>query len=300
MFGVLDLMTVSILQQRFEYYAKNVELLEFILCGYNKQYLFNFVGADYIKSAIEFIQSQRITIQPFYQLDSKKLPMVSVIAHGDENQQFIGEYGTHQIAPNKRQTVRSNPIVISRWTAVSINGDQMSTPESLNLQDKLWPGVYITNGVIRAKLIGVNCDGVLCLDTELPANTDPRDWRAETAGSDKVYEISSSIDKATVQCKLTTHGDPSQHRLLGTVLRACIKSSRLIFDQYGFQNISLSWTPMVLTDQDRLEFESVYQISGDYTDYWISKIAQTADKSANIGVDIIATHSDNTDEDVNL
>lgn len=291
MFGVLDLITVLIIEDKLKFYINNVEFLEQILCGYHNKRMFNLVGAEYIRDSIEFLRNQKIFVQPYYNPDSRKLPQISVIASGEENQQYIGDHGYSSLA--KKQTFKSNSLTVATWTAVSIDGDTMTVPKELSLETKLWPGVYVTNGTHKVVLRGIDDKASrLYFESELPDNLSPEGWRAETAGSNRVCELNSSTDAVTVQCKLTTHGEPSQHRLIGILLRAILKSSRLAFDYYGFQNTKIGWSPMVLTDQDEMVFESVYSISGVYTDHWIDRIGQTADKASNIDVSVEVCNSD--------
>lgn len=291
MFGILDLITVKIIESGFEQFKRNPDRLEFLLCGYHAdQAMFDYVGAEYIKEAIEFITTNRMSIFPYYQPGNKQSPSIAVIASGNESQQFLGDHGYQIEAP--RQTVMSQPKIIAEWTASAIDGNIMTVPPELALDTRLWPGVYITNGRDKVVLDGIVNASTLCLKTDLPANSDPRGWRAETGGSNRIYTINSSMDRVAVQCRLSSHGEPANHRLLGVVLRAILKSSRLKFDQLGFQNTRISYTPIMLTNNDEMEFESVYTIEGDFTEQWVYSEGQSIDPAANNTLSTTAVHSD--------
>jgi len=301
MFGVLDLVTVTMIEKRIEHFKNNPDWLEYILCGYHgNRALFDMVGAEYIKQSIEYISQTKINVLPYYNPDLKQSPSISVIVSGNEHQQYIGELGFQELAPASKQTVMSNPIVVAEWNAKSIDGNVMSVPPELSLDTKLWPGIIITNGTVSAVLDGIVDASTLCLKEDLPAGIEPRGWRAQTAGSNKIYNISSSTDSVSVQCKLTSHGEPGNHRLLGLLLRASLKSSLLNFDKIGFQNTKISYTPMVLTNQEEMEYESVYSIDGVFTETWIASEVQGPDSASNIGVSTTATNKDTSKGDVKL
>ena len=291
MFGILDLVTVTLIEKKLEHYKNNPSWLEFILCGHHgSQGMFDLVGADYIKQSIEFIRDTKINVLPYYNPDLKQSPSISIIASGHEDQQYIGDHGYQTVADSKYQTVQSLPIVIAEWTVKSIDKNLMSVPPELKLDEKLWPGIIITNGEYSAVLDGIIDASTLCLKEDLPDGLNPKGWKAQTAGSNKIYTVNSSTDSISVQCKLTTHGEPGNHRLLGLVLRAVLKSCRLNFDKIGFQNTRVSYTPMVVTDQTEMEYESVYSIDGVFTDSWIVKEAQGPDSASNIGVETTAVN----------
>ncbi len=57
---------------------------------------------------------------------------------------------------------------------------------------------------------------------------------------------------------------------------------------------------MVVTNQDEMEFESVYTIEGLFTDHWIMSEGQSPDSAANINIDMVATNDDPGKGDVKL
>lgn len=291
MFGVLDLLTVSLIEKKFKFYQDNPEYLRFMLCGYhNSQEMFDLVGPDYIKHAVDFITNSKINILPYFVLDSKSSPSISVIASGTESQQFIGENAGYMESCSR--PAYFGPVIVAEWAASFIEGNVMGVPPELRLDSKLWPGLIVTNGQYSVVIEGIVNSSTLCFKTDLPSDALLTGWRATTAGTNKLYALNASVDSATVQCKLTTTGEAGDHRLLGLVLRNILKSSRLNFDKMGFQNTKISYSAMMVTNQDELEYESVYSITGDCTEHWIDRVVQTLDPASNLNVQVIAT-SDN-------
>lgn len=296
MIGILDLFAVSVLDSKFKELIQRPDRIEYMLCGFHiNQDMFDFVGAEYIKNSMDFLLNNKVTIIPYYNLDAQKNPTIAVISSGSESQQFIGDYGFQVDA---QKTVVNSPLTIAEFTATTISGKDMTVSSELKLDEKLWPGVVITNGEFSNVIEGIMDSSTICFRDEFPENISLSNWTAQTSGTDRRYVVNASTDNVSVQCKLTTHGDPSVHRLMSVILRGVIKSARLDFEGIGFQNTKVSYGSMVLTNSDDLTFESVVTIDGIFTDHWILREYDTIDASANIGVDMIATSEHEYNEDV--
>jgi hypothetical protein len=98
----------------------------------------------------------------------------------------------------------------------------------------------------------------------------------------------ASTDMVTVQMNLCTTGDPSIHRLLSIVLRYCLKSGRMDFENMGFQVPIISYTTLLPSEQTELEWESTYTIEGKFTDSWIDREYLLNDDTDNIDLHVIA------------
>jgi len=301
MLGIADLLTVCVLEEAFEFLAKNPHHLEFILCSFvQNERLSKKVGAEHIKHAVEFITQNKISIATFYEADMAKIPSIAIVSSGVESDRFIGDsavYTTPRASFN-------DPGVFGKWSALSISGDEMTVPNSLGLENKLWPGLIVENeldGLPTAKIEGILVrDGVtkLFLSNKLPDGISLTNWFARSSGSNKKYKLAASIDDVTIQCKLTTSGDYSVHRLLAIATRWAIKKYRLRFDDYGIQNVTFSYTPPMMTDEAQSIFETAFTISAKATDHWIDYEFLTIDASTDIKLTTIAHSDDFSNEDV--
>lgn len=284
MFGIADLITCAVIKNRLEFYAKNPLHLEFVLGGFCSSPLLEMVGVDHLKHCIDFVVNNEIHVAPYYQLDATKRPSIAIVASGAENQQFIGDFGRFEQLAEKRLPPRvyasfDAKDIVNFRTGLAVSAD-------LHLEEKLWPGLVITNGKFYATLRGVYvADGketMIHLEEEIPEGTALNGWRAQSFAREKGIEVHSSMDAVTVQGQLATTGDPSVHRLLGVVLRSCLKSGRHIFDAYGMQVATFSYQPIVASETTELEFTSNFQIEAKFTDSWISREFDLSDPSDNL------------------
>lgn len=296
MFGICDLIVVSVLKECLKDLSENPWKLEFILGGFCAvPGIRDMVGQDYIKQCVEYITNNRLHVATFYELDMKLRPQIAVLSSGTESQQFLGEYGRIQ---ESGDTLVS-PVTYAEWDCSSIAADEMTVAAGYLLNKKLWPGMIVSNNngsiLTRIKSI-VQRDGstVVSLGTKLAAGTEMRGWKAVSDLIERLYEVNSSIDDVNVQCKLTTNGDFAIHRLLSLVLRYCLKRGRLVFDKYGLQVTTFSYSAPVSTDPDEHEYESIYSITGKFTDSWIYRDFPSNDSTANIRVELIAVPVDKT------
>lgn len=282
MIGALDIMTVALLEKKFLHLSKRPDRLYFMMCGINRtQVLADYIGHDYIKDAVDFLQNVRPNIVPYYQMDIKNLPQIAIVSSGQESQQFIGEHGY-----NMKRDVKLPIQTIAEWTVESFNGDIMKVPASLELDKKLWPGLIITNGEQKFVLEGVVDASTLCLNGEVSSGTSLQGWKAVVNSADTYYRVNSSQDAVNIQCKLSTNGTAGNHRLFAMFLRYILKSSVLDFDRIGLQNLKISYSPMMVTSQDDNIFESVLELNGLYTDHWIEKEYSNIPDGVNTGLTV--------------
>lgn len=300
MFGMTDLLTVCVIEEAFEFLSRNPHHLEFILCAFiqNKR-LSEKVGPEHIKQCIDFITNNKIEINTYYEADLEKMPSIVVVSSGNENQKFLGDQGISIPVEVNR------PVTYASWTASSVDGDTMTVPSSLKLDEKLWPGLIIVNE--DTSIPAVLLEGILkgsptslCLNAALPDGVPCKGWSAISSGSHKKYQLSASKDDVRVQCKLTTNGDMSIHRLLSIALRWALKKYRLRFDTYGMIETTFSYTPPVVVDSEQHIFESVYTIDAQFVDHWIEKEWDTLPQGFNFAVCSKATNEDEEKDDVTL
>lgn len=302
MFGMADLITVAVINDGLKHFAKNPFHLEFVLGAFCSEPIRSMVGPEHIKQCVEFISNNRIQVAPYYQLDTKHRPAIGVISQGRENQQFLGDYGAMSGDGDQRYTLP--PRVYAQFNATSITDDRQGLVVSreYGLDQKLWPGVILTNGFQTNRISGILVrDGhptTICLNDKLPEGASLAGWRAQSQERARGVVAAASMDDVTIQLTLTTHGDPSVHRLLAVVVRACLKRGRLMFDMYGLQKATYSYTPPIVSDQAELEMESQFTIEAIYTDLWVDKEFDLNDSASNILVE--ATLSQGGREDVIL
>ena len=275
-FGILDLLVVGVMRDKLQYLSEHPEHVEFLLSRYIRDpFISNLVGSEYITEAIDFVTGNRITVMPFYELDIKRRPSISVISSGAEALMFLGDCGRQEVIH------KEPPFVYLSFNASGFSSDRLSvlTSNGYNLVSKIWAGLWLENVGKTYKVVGVraNDDGTTYIDVATPIDQSATlpNWNVQSASSYKGYVISESMDEVTVQCKLSTTGHPSVHRLLSLIVRGIIKSSRLVFDQHGFQLATVNYSPLMATEEFESEFESVYTITGKFKDGWIDHEYET-------------------------
>ena len=299
-FGIADLITAEVIKDGLLHLSRNPKHIEHILGVFcSNDLVVKNVGREYLAQCVEYIMSNRIEVGPYYAIDVKRRPSIGIISSGHEDMQFLGDYGYEQ---NMRQDLPA--VKYANWDASSISKDEMVVTADYKLEEKLWVGMFISNGTETAKLTGIyKKEGQptkLLLDRELPEHTRITYWSAMSSPKGVGAVVSASADSVTVQCKLTTNGDFSLHRLLSIVVRYCLKRGRLLFDQYGMQKATFAYTPPMLTENDEHEFESVYTITAMFTDTWIEREYDLADAAANIVINLCAVPVDPNNEIVEV
>lgn len=286
MFGISDLIAVSVIKDGLLHLSNNPKHLEFILGQFCNKNIADLVGHEYVKQCVDFVINNEISVLPYYQADIKRRPSVVVVASGTESQQFIGDYGAVQ-----------KPVLIlpentyASFEVKSVEGSVVKVSSNLNLEKKLWHGMYIRALDFEAKLEGVLVregeDTALYLSQDVPDGTPLVGWSAGSSDKRRGAILSASTDDVSIQCKLTTTGDFSVHRLMAIVIRYCLKRGRPYFDEVGLQVATFGYSPPMLTDQEELEYETVFNITGKFTEHWIDHEFDAPDDAANIDVNLI-------------
>lgn len=288
MMGMADLITVEVIKEGLQHLKQNPYHLEFILGAFCQEPLRSSVGVEHIKQCIDFVTNNRIQVAPYYEIDMKHRPSIAVVSQGRETQQFIGDYGDTFI-PNIPE-YQLPPRIYVNFNPTSFTSDNqgMIVSRDLHLEEKLWPGIFLTNGTVTTKMRGMlvreGHPTTIYLEDELPEGTSLPGWKAVSSPRGKGVVCSASTDAVTVQIMLTTTGSPSIHRLLSVVLRYCLKSGRMRFDTYGMQVPTFSYTPPIVSEQAEIETESTYTIESKFTDLWIDKEFDLNDAGANVVV----------------
>lgn len=300
MFGYADLFTVCIIEEKLEFLAHNPHHIEFILCPISTYpRLCEKIGTDHINSVIKHIVENKIEVQPYHRLDNQSLPVVSVVASGDESRQFIGDAGATLINPNgsvKTKQTFFEPRVFAKFDATSIDNNSMIVAKAHKISETLFPRAFITNGEHSAVVDGIiagDAEDTICLKEDLPEGTDLTGWEATTSSRNLGYNINYSMDSVQIQCQLLTNGDPDLHRAFDTILRYCIKSQRMKFETFGIHNTKISYTPVMVAEDVENHFQSVVTINAEVTDGWIVREFLTPDRHSKIGVSGNAVSSGN-------
>ena len=293
MMGMADLLAVAVINDGLQHLSRNPFHLEFILGAFTREPLQSIVGVEHIKQCIDFVTKNRIHVAPFYQLDIKRRPAIGVISSGREEQQYIGDYGT-TANPNNQDMILP-PRIYSRFDAVGVTSDLtgLLAANAFKLSEKMWPGQIVTNDQFTSRVTGILPGSSTSPDTIFVADALPADvrlsgWRTQSQRLEKGIICNASTDLVTIQLKLTTTGDMGVHRLLAIVLRYCLKRGRLLFDQYGLQVATFSFTPMAATDETEAEFESTATIEAKYTDLWIEREFDLSDSTKKLVMDLDA------------
>jgi predicted DNA-binding helix-hairpin-helix protein len=290
MFGIADLIVVAGMKDALDFLSKNPKHIEFILGAFNSDKISHIVGKKHIDDCVRYIVNNRIEVAPYYQMDIKKRPSLSVVASYTESQQFVGDQGRTEYS-------MSLPArIYETFTVKRIEDQTLYVSPELALEDKLWLGLHITKGNSIYKLRGILAregqDTQLVLDRTIKSSDNTIEpWHAASARNDKIYSINSSQDDVQVQMNLQTIGDASTHRLLATVIRYCLKKQRLWLDSYGLQVSTFSQTPPILTEEGESEFQTVFTIQSKFTDSWIDYEKDLPDPTANIKIELEAESS---------
>jgi len=291
MFGIVDLIVVAGIKDALQFLSANPRHIEFILGSFCQGPIKHMVGQRHIKECVDFIQNNRIEVGPYYQMDLKKRPSVSVVASYVESQQYMGDFGEDQ-AP----VLTLPALVYAEFNAKAFAGCGLLVSAGLKLEEKLWVGMEVTNGTLTKKIKGIlvregQDTEIMVNDPPIPEGTSLAGWKAVSGLRQKGYVVNASTDDVNIQMNLQTLGDYATHRMIATVIRYCLKKQRLWFDQYGLQVATYSQTPPVLTEENEGEYQTIFTINAKFTDTWIAKEFDLADPNANIKIEVVA-HSD--------
>ena len=300
MFGLADITTVWVIEDGLRNLAANRDHCLYIFGYFNQFPNSSYVNKDYINQAVDLITKNAIHVAPYYEMDIKRRPSVAVVSSGAESQQYLGDYGMMET-----MDVTFPPIVYCEFDAKSYSPDGTSLFISSQVvtEGKLWPNAIVTNGQSFARIKGINKrDGQ---DTELVldgAVQGPyKGWRSQSLIRQKGAEILSSMDSVTVQIQLLTTGSASVHRLLALAIRYCLKRGRQIFEQYGVQTPTFSYTPMMITDDTELEYQTTFTVEAKVSDSWIHREFNLPDDTKEVVLHpVIAVPTDPKDDEVTL
>lgn len=283
-FNITDVLIVSVIKDKLKFLANNPSHLEFIL-GMFIEYpeIKEFVGAEHVKNCIDFVTKNEIHVAPFYEQDVKRRPSIVVVCSGHEQDQFIGDSSGQYIIESKNLPA----TVFAEWDVSGYDGTIMKVAKEYSLDKKLWHNVIIKNGDFESRLDGIRKEAdadYVYLKDEIPVTVSLKGWKSTSSVPKGGLKIAASSDDVTAQIKLTTTGDYSTHRLLATVLRYCIKKARLDFDYYGLQISTFSYTAPMATEENEMEFETGFVLTGKAVDHWIESEFNVNDDASNIQV----------------
>jgi len=293
MFAVADIVGVVVLQERLQHLRKHPNQLNYILSPFTKYAAIrDMVGAEYIDQITKWVLENAFHVAPYYQHDMQKMPSVVFVHRTNEAQLYLGDYGSEGC-----QEIVSAPVVYSEFDIVGTDGKNvLYVPAAYEIEKKLWRNVFVKNAQFYAQVTGIHPrpdqDTMVILDKDVPEGIAMRGWTSQSAEKLKGFQINASTDDTELVAKLTTHGDYSIHRLAATVIRYCFKSARLNFDDYGFQNARINQGMPVLTDDTQKVYETVFTISGKYTDHWIAKEFEVNDPSDKLEEGFIACNGE--------
>jgi hypothetical protein len=246
------------------------------------------VGAQYIDQCINHVMKNEIMVLPAYQPDLPKAPAVYVLSNTSEGNQFIGDYGQDSLE------VVHEPEVYATFSATGIVDDVISVSYDQHIEQKVWRNVILTNGTAYARLdsVGPARQGYptqLYLNHKLPVGTRLENWRAQSHPVRTGFSLKGSLEDVRVQAKLRSPGDPSVHRLLAIVIRACLKSGRLLFDSYGLQTPTFSQGYMQpIEGEGILVCETDFSIDGKLLETWVDHEFTAGDDTVPVDVQVTA------------
>jgi hypothetical protein len=244
----------------------NPHHLEFILGGYHKSdFLKKLHGSNYIRQCTDLILENRLHVAPYYVLDTNRLPNVVVTAIYNEDQQFLGDYGsTCNVAIKARCYAKFNA------SELSSDGLALKVAKSYGLEKILRPGMQLFNADFVTKIdMIVQKDTYTEIHSQTPILNKLSGWEAKSAPLQHYTTVNSSLNACTAMLKLKSSGDIESHKLLCMVLRYCLKFSRISLDNLGFQKTNVSQQMTVLEDADQAIFATTFQVSGVIADSWI-------------------------------
>lgn len=267
-YGLADLITQIVIEDGLKNLRDNPHHLEYILSRHCQiPALHKKVGQDYIRNAMELISNQKLTIRPYYVLNQDLYPNIVIAASYTEGQTYLGDYGSEE-----HSKIVVNPIVFAKFDAKKIKDDEIWIAKEYEIEKKIWIGIPVVNCDYNAKIIGIALKEdktVLFLDKKLENGTPLKGWEAKTTARPRMVSVAASSDDVTVQAKLATAGDPDIHRIYSLVIRYCLKRGRILFEKYGFQNIHVTQSPPVVSEQEDAIMETVFTVGGLLHDSWI-------------------------------
>ena len=268
MFGQSDLIVIAAVERAFEHLRNNPSHLEFILNFFDIPEIRKSFGRDYIKNCIDYINNNRVLIKPYLFPDLSQIPSFVVGATSSEVQQYMGSYG-------ETFSKTQSPATYATFDVINYENSWIYVSPEASIEKKVWVGMWLTAGDFAAKIKSVMLVAsdatVVELDRPVLEGTSFTDWKAQMCSNDRVFTCGSSMERATIQGKLTTSGDIATHRVMCTVIRYALKYERLYMDDLGLQNTVVSQGMPTVTDDEAPIYESMFTIEGDLHDFFIEK-----------------------------
>jgi hypothetical protein len=289
MFGLADLIVIEGINRGLANLRANPSHFEFILSYLESVDGLKNFGKDYVKNCVDFINNNKLLVKPYLSPDLNQVPSFVVGATYNEVAQYLGQYGTEF---TKQQT----PKIYATFDVESYEDNWVYLDPLQKIEENVWPRMVVSacpfSATIKSIMIRNGNTTILELDRPVPEGTDFKGWTAQLYSEDRIFTCSTSMERATVQCKLTTSGDIATHRVMCTVIRYCFKYSRLYMDSVGLQNTVISQGLPVVSDDEAPIFETMFSLEGDEHDFWIDHESTVP---ALIGLESIAI-SDNPDD----
>lgn len=289
MFGIADLITVVVVEDGLQHLRKHPDQLNFILSPFTCQpRIRELVGARHLGDCVSFVTENRLHVAPYYEADLQKVPSLVIVSRTSEDQQFIGDYGY------QTQARFFDPFVYTTFDIVGLEEDRrvLFVPKALHIEEKIWPNVWVKNGAFQTQVEGIHvredADTRVLVKDAVPAGTNFAGWTAQSSARRVGYEVHSDIEGVEVTCKLTTSGDYSVHRLMGLVVRYCLKRGRGLFEAHGLQVPVVSQGMPMLAHEEQKIYESVFTVRGKLGEHWVANEFDYGDPSGNIDVDAVA------------
>lgn len=268
-FNMADLAVTAVLEEKLEFLRNNPDHLNWMLGQFVRFPKINWmVGPNHIKQCVQYIMNVKPIVRPYYEMDLAKLPSIVMSSSQGESMQFMGDYGFE----SRQEMLKPLQII----TIDVVSYDKNIVWIDRKTEEKLWPGLWISIGDFKSKIVSIfdKVDGVnvkMELADNVPVGTPLKDWIISTAKSEKWYTVNSSVDDVTTTITLTTMGEHGTHRLMSTVVRYCLKSSRMLFDDYGMQVARFIQQPIVLIDEEQMVWQTGFVMESKMADHWIEK-----------------------------
>lgn len=268
MFGLADMIVIEVIEKALLNLRNNPHHLEFILGGYHKSdFLKKLHGSNYIRQCVGLILENRLHVSPYYVLDTNRLPNVVVTAIYNEEQQFMGDFGSDC-------TLALQPKCYAKFNASELSTDLLTlkVTKPSSLEKVLRPGMFLCNGDFSVRIDMIVTGPVYTeISSQSPLLNKLSGWEAKSSPQARFTVVNSSLNACTAMLKIKSSGDIETHKLLCMVLRYCLKFSRLSLENLGFQRTSVTQQMTILEDADQSIFATTFQISGVIADSWIVK-----------------------------
>jgi hypothetical protein len=171
----------------------------------------------------------------------------------------------------------------------------MMVARQYDLQTKLWIGVLVTNGTVTNQIDYIIDNGGPTIELHFkdtfPIGTSIANWAAVSSPKTFLYEMQASLDEVTFQVVLHTDGTAEFHRLLATIVRACLKRARETLDGLGYQELVIAQSPLLPVNDPEPEIQTQFTVRGKFLEHWIANEVELPDPNANIRL-FLQVHSD--------